>query len=1094
MKPNFALKLSHDGLEILQRAASGWVLTGSIRFDSADLDGALRQLRLQAEGLAPDGVRSKLIMPAGEVRYATVMAPGPTDEARRLQIEAEIEGLTPYALHELAYDYGVEGDHALVAICARDILAEAEEFAQTHGFNPVSLVAIPPSGAFIGEPFFGETSCARAFLAPTDLVKRDSEPVRLASTPKPAAAPPRPAPPAAALATPAAPAAPAGRAAASVAAAAPEAFSRVGSLVRRMGTRIRREQAQAATDAPPAKPAQPPVAPQTPPATATTPAARAPEAPRPPMPKADAPRADAPKTETAKTEAAKAGAAAMPPQAPARPDQARPEAARQAPATPPSAPPKPASATLPASTAKAATPPAGNAKAAAPTGPARAVNGRAPEGRPADNTPAQGAASNRPNAEKAAQVAFASRRSPAAPTPTRPAGPGPALVSSTPGARADKPNPGGRIAVLPAGSEKERPGTMTRLYRRGRRATKGALVSIGLMKADENRGRRRRKAAAAAQAQPLVAASRPPADEREKATEAQALTIFGARNMQSSESSFARRGLMLTGGLILLLVAVAIWAVFFTSGTVNDTARDADLAQTPQQAITALPQIEPRADEPGVTPPSEIIAPAPVAPSTEEEDATAALPAPEDATPAPEPAPEQTTEQTTDPDVMLEELVQDALTQALPADLLGDTGDGAGSPAPLAEPGAPAGPGTTGTTEEAPFEGGDSPQIAPEGEAVPDQRLALPPVLERPELAEVLPVSPPAPPPFRTEFALGEDGLVEATPEGALTPTGVMVYARPPAAVPPARPAGLAPPPAAEEPEAQVAPLNDSGAAAVEAAVQAALEDAAEPLAEAAAEAASDTGAPDAGAVVGDDTPRADPALAGIRPQPRSPNVAAQAQDAATPETTTDPAPAPTPDPASEAVDTDDDNAALAPPPGGVSLEGLRPQRRPTDLVPPEETAAAEEVAPETDDSAREAVAVSLRPTARPTDMSARVQAALAAARTPAAAPAAAAAAPAAAAPAPAQTAAAAPNIPTSASVAQQATQARAINLRRVNLIGVFGTPNDRRALVRLSNGQVMRVQVGDRLDGGQVSAIGEDELRYVKNGRNEILRIGSSG
>jgi len=37
-------------------------------------------------------------------------------------------------------------------------------------------------------------------------------------------------------------------------------------------------------------------------------------------------------------------------------------------------------------------------------------------------------------------------------------------------------------------------------------------------------------------------------------------------------------------------------------------------------------------------------------------------------------------------------------------------------------------------------------------------------------------------------------------------------------------------------------------------------------------------------------------------------------------------------------------------------------------------------------------------------------------------------------------------------------------------------------------------VQVGDRLDGGQVSAIGEDELRYVKNGRNEILRIGSSG
>ncbi|MCB1391274.1 MAG: hypothetical protein KDK12_19350, partial [Rhodobacteraceae bacterium] len=59
------------------------------------------------------------------------------------------------------------------------------------------------------------------------------------------------------------------------------------------------------------------------------------------------------------------------------------------------------------------------------------------------------------------------------------------------------------------------------------------------------------------------------------------------------------------------------------------------------------------------------------------------------------------------------------------------------------------------------------------------------------------------------------------------------------------------------------------------------------------------------------------------------------------------------------------------------------------------------------------------------------------------------------------------------------------------NLIGVFGTPNDRRALVRLSTGRVVRVQVGDRLDGGQVAAIGENEVRYVKNGRNEVLRIG---
>lgn len=77
-----------------------------------------------------------------------------------------------------------------------------------------------------------------------------------------------------------------------------------------------------------------------------------------------------------------------------------------------------------------------------------------------------------------------------------------------------------------------------------------------------------------------------------------------------------------------------------------------------------------------------------------------------------------------------------------------------------------------------------------------------------------------------------------------------------------------------------------------------------------------------------------------------------------------------------------------------------------------------------------------------------------------------------------------APAIPTRANVAKQATLSDAINLRKVNLIGVYGTANNRRALVRLSNGQMQRVKVGDRLDGGQVAAIGDKEIRYIKSGR----------
>ncbi|MGC9420046.1 MAG: hypothetical protein ACP5EN_13860, partial [Rhodovulum sp.] len=70
------------------------------------------------------------------------------------------------------------------------------------------------------------------------------------------------------------------------------------------------------------------------------------------------------------------------------------------------------------------------------------------------------------------------------------------------------------------------------------------------------------------------------------------------------------------------------------------------------------------------------------------------------------------------------------------------------------------------------------------------------------------------------------------------------------------------------------------------------------------------------------------------------------------------------------------------------------------------------------------------------------------------------------------------------------ATVENAINLRKVNLIGVYGASGDRRALVRLPSGRYEKVKVGDRIDGGRVAAIGESQLRYVKNGRNVVLDL----
>ncbi len=67
------------------------------------------------------------------------------------------------------------------------------------------------------------------------------------------------------------------------------------------------------------------------------------------------------------------------------------------------------------------------------------------------------------------------------------------------------------------------------------------------------------------------------------------------------------------------------------------------------------------------------------------------------------------------------------------------------------------------------------------------------------------------------------------------------------------------------------------------------------------------------------------------------------------------------------------------------------------------------------------------------------------------------------------------------------------INLKRVNLIGVYGTPSNRRALVRLPSGRYKKVKVGDTVDGGRVVAIGDSELRYQKSGRSLTLKIPSS-
>jgi type IV pilus biogenesis protein PilP len=83
-----------------------------------------------------------------------------------------------------------------------------------------------------------------------------------------------------------------------------------------------------------------------------------------------------------------------------------------------------------------------------------------------------------------------------------------------------------------------------------------------------------------------------------------------------------------------------------------------------------------------------------------------------------------------------------------------------------------------------------------------------------------------------------------------------------------------------------------------------------------------------------------------------------------------------------------------------------------------------------------------------------------------------------------------APNMPTTVTVARQATVKNAINLSEISLIGVFGSNASRRALIRMPTGRFIKVKVGDRFDGGTIAAIGDNEVSYVKRGKTVILKM----
>lgn len=179
MKPTFALDLTREAIGLLHRTPKGWLSIGEVAFDAPDLPEAMDYLRKTALGLSPLGVATKLILPNSQILYTEVHAPGPSREEKRRQIATALEGRTPYDVDDLVFDWSGKGATVKVAVIAKETLAEAESFAVEHRLNPVSFVAIPEDGTFVGEPWFGPTASAAGILAEDETVDRDREPVTI---------------------------------------------------------------------------------------------------------------------------------------------------------------------------------------------------------------------------------------------------------------------------------------------------------------------------------------------------------------------------------------------------------------------------------------------------------------------------------------------------------------------------------------------------------------------------------------------------------------------------------------------------------------------------------------------------------------------------------------------------------------------------------------------------------------------------------------------------------------------------------------------------------------------------------------------------
>lgn len=1084
MTVELALLVSSDGIALVHRQPAGhWSFVGETAFDVPDLDAAMADLHGIGVERAGEGFATLLVLPDDQILYTSLTAPTDDPEMTAYRIEEGLEGMTPYSVSELVYDWRpLEADRIKLAIVAQETLDEARGFAETHGFNPAGFTAMPPQERFPGMPLFDLGDAAADLSFPdeglafgpdtwgmpeeetadeddADTALIEDEAGETGATPAPPAETAAPDKPTTETAADRPDAPDEGTNVEDEAPAAPDIDAPAETAADM--TEPAPAPASAETEAPTPATAAPPETD----AAASAQKAAGPAA-APAAPDAGDDLSDLDPEEVLAAAAADSAPQQVPPPEPDAPmllqdptltspvaplEDGAPESAEDDDPDPPSAP---SAAVLAARKASAAMHDDAEAPGFSSRGsdhlPARSGGGAPARTVLAEAAPAKAAApkperkSRNPLAERLTRVRDASR------SPETQKGVGAADKALRPAPRRSD----GRAvkSVLPpSGGVAERKGRLTSLTAmpggaRNDEADPGAgvrgAVSSGL---GGLLGRGRRSGAGAASDSPRRPGADPSGPGRLSAL-GEALRKTDARQETPAppppEPAHAPEDdTNITGGLlgrtpdepagpslrtgllltIVLLILLAAIAVWSALFLPDSpVARLLGGGGAPAEDAPAL----------SAAPPAAITAP----PAIGELAPTGAPPATLlDEAPAPEPEPEP------EPEIAATAPADEATADGIPA--APEPAETAEAPAPAPVPDLPPMPEDAVPSLEEARSVYDEYGIWPRPPERPDlatldslsdlglstRDAAIPSLdavaLPTPRLdpAEVVQPVPP-PPPFGAVSPSRAARLTEPTPEGVVTAAGVRVTAGQPPVLAIPRPDAAVPP----------APVPSFS---IEDAILGTFRPAQRPEGLGAAA-----------------TPEPEPILetptiqrAAIVPQPRN-----------------DPPPA------------EPDAPATVTPVAATTAAAASLFPRGADAPDPAAAAGPETVI----DASAAAVQRSLVPASRPSNIDALV----AAATPPEPEAQAVAVEPAAIDPGPA--------IPSAANVARAATRENAIRLRQVNLIGVTGTASERRALVRLPSGRFVRVGVGDRLNGGRVAAIGESTLQYVRSGRTVTLDI----